>query len=221
MMKLEDFRLVVTAGPTREWLDPVRFITNASSGKTGWHIASLGLKRFREVVYISGPGDPRYAKVEGARCLRVDSTEDMSRAVNENTGDDTVLIMTAAPADYTPANVAENKIKKSPEGLLRLELRPTTDILKTLSEHTADARNCIKVGFAAETNDLEANAQGKLERKGLHFICANQVYRDSAGFGDNDNTWRVFGRDGSETVLGPAPKEDLAGMLLDLLAREI
>lgn len=209
-------RLVVASGPTREWIDPVRFLTNASSGKTGWEIARAGLKRFTAVVYIVGPCDTPYRRLEGALNIPVTTTEEMGHAVLEALSPESLLIMAAAPADFTPVHVESQKIKKQPgETLRHLELRPTMDILQTAGERAP--KRCFRVGFAAETHDLADNALAKLQRKQAHFICANEVYRDQAGFGEIPNTLRVFDALGGEKRIGPLEKDALASALLDYL----
>jgi phosphopantothenoylcysteine decarboxylase/phosphopantothenate--cysteine ligase len=211
-------RLVVASGPTREWIDPVRFITNASSGKTGWEIARNGLSRFAEVVYIAGPC--AYRMLEGATCIAVDTTSDMADAVLKSICENSLLIMAAAPADYTPVTPATQKIKKVPGETHRtLELRPTTDILKKAGENPPP--RCIRVGFAAETENLKENALEKLKRKNADFICGNEVYRERSGFGEVQNTLHLFDRTGHEIVLGPMPKDRLAQSLLDVLERRL
>ncbi|EHQ07954.1 phosphopantothenoylcysteine decarboxylase [Leptonema illini] len=213
-------RLVVAAGPTREWIDPVRFLTNASSGKTGWEIARNGLSRFAAVVYISGPCDAAYRTLDGATNVAVDTTADMAEAVLKALCKNSLLIMAAAPADYTPVAPAEQKIKKQPGETHRtIELRPTIDILKTAGENPPE--RCIRVGFAAETEHMKEHALEKLQRKNADFICGNEVYRDRSGFGEVQNTLHLFDRAGSETVLGPMAKDRLAESLLDELERRL
>ena len=220
-MNPADFRLVVTSGPTREWLDPVRFISNPSSGKTGWNIAHKGLSRFREVILITGPVHREYAELEGGQTILVETTADMGQAVHDALIDNTLLVMSAAPADYTPQSVQDSKIKKSPDGLLELKLKPTMDILGRLRPRVESLQNVYLTGFAAETDNMRDNAYGKLKRKNLNFICANQVFKNQAGFGNNPNTWLVINAEGREHALGPAPKEELAEALLNLLIEEI
>lgn len=213
-------RLIVASGPTREWIDPVRFLTNASSGKTGWEIARSGLNRFIEVIYIVGPCDTPYRRLEGALNIPVTTTEEMGQAVLEALAPESLLIMAAAPADFTPVHVESHKIKKQPgETLRHLELRPTMDILQAAGEHAP--KRCFRVGFAAETQDLAENALAKLKRKRAHFICANEVYRDRAGFGEIPNTLRVFDALGGERRLGPLEKDALAPALLDYLENRL
>lgn len=212
------YRLIVTSGPTREWIDPVRFISNPSSGRTGWAIARKGSKLFRDVVFISGPAHNRYTKVEGAKNIRVESTEEMAAAVTEAIREKTLLIMAAAPADFTPEKRDTTKIKRS-GGELVLRLKPTKDILRGLD--SLQVKDFIKVGFAAETDHIEENAFEKLKRKNLDFICANRVFQEREGFGENKNTLHVIGRDGTDKTIGPADKLLLAERLLQYLVKAI
>ena len=214
-MNLNDFKLIVTSGPTREWLDPVRFISNPSTGQTGWQIARNGLASFQEVVYICGPAHKDYTNVPGARNVSVITTEELARAVQQEVGPRTLLIMAAAPADFTPANPGEQKIKKTGDAGMTLQLKPTTDVLISVSD--LDYPNFFRVGFAAETTHVREHALEKMERKKLHFVCANRVFREEIGFGSHENTLFVLDRDGREEIIGPCSKERLAKDLLDYL----
>lgn len=220
-MNPAEFRLVVASGPTREWIDPVRFISNPSTGQTGWSLATSGVGRFREVVFISGPGLEEYRTVEGARNVLVDTTAEMTSAVRDNVGDSCLLIMSAAPADYTPATPETQKIKKKSGEPYTLILAPTTDILKSLIPIAAAWPAFYRVGFAAETKNMHEYALRKLEEKELDFICANQVYKSETGFGNNPNTLVVIDRAGETTKIGPATKDDLASRLLDHIVAKI
>lgn len=216
-----DFRLVVTSGPTREWLDPVRFITNASSGKTGWSIADAGRRlNFREVILISGQSLEKYRKVEGIQNISVETTADLLQAVRDSLVDRTLLIMAAAPVDYRPARFNPSKIKKSGTSLT-LELQPTTDILKDIAPLVQSLQSCYTIGFAAETDNVLNNARDKLRRKNLNFICANEVFGTSRGFGENQNSWSLLNREGECLVIGPDDKPRLAEKLLEHLMLEL
>ena len=218
-MNLKDFKLIVTSGPTREWIDPVRFISNPSTGQTGWELARHGIARFKEVVYICGPAHREYLQVPGARNISVITTEELAQAVQTEVESRCLLIMAAAPADFTPSNPGAQKIKKSASEGMTLELKPTTDVLISVSE--LDHPNFFRVGFAAETTDLQEHALEKMQRKKLHFVCANRVYREEVGFGSHDNTLFVIDRDGREETVGPCSKDLLAQNLLDYLILRI
>jgi phosphopantothenoylcysteine synthetase/decarboxylase len=220
-MNPEEFRLVVASGPTREWLDPVRFISNPSTGRTGWSLATSAVGRFREVVFISGPGAEEFRTVEGACNVLVETTAEMTSAVRDHVGDQCVLIMSAAPADYTPTEAADQKIKKKSGEPYTLTLAPTTDILKSLIPLAAGWPGFYRVGFAAETRNVEEYALRKLAEKELDFICANQVYKSETGFGDHPNTLLVIDKVGETVKIGPATKDDLAVRLLDHIVAKI
>lgn len=209
-------RIVVSAGPTWEDIDPVRFIGNRSSGKTGFAIAAAAARRGAETVLVAGP--VTLATPDGVERRDVRSAAQMHAAVLGALPAD-VYIGAAAVADFTAATVAKDKIKKQPgdDGLV-LRLARTADILADVSSHARRPR--IVVGFAAETSDLEANARDKLARKRVDMIAANQVGVAGSGFEADDNTLHVFSADGVQ-VLGPGPKTGLADALLDLVAARL
>ncbi|MBX7058652.1 MAG: phosphopantothenoylcysteine decarboxylase [Leptospirales bacterium] len=211
----QTMRLVVVSGPTREWIDPVRYISNASSGRTGWELARAGLSRFASVLLISGPGEEQFRALHGAETRRVETTADMAEATAAAIGDDCLLIMAAAPADFRPSNPASSKIKKTQTDMLRLDLAPTTDILRSLIPRASGLQNLIRVGFAAETDNLLEYAAAKMKAKDLDFICANEVFRDQQGFGDRVNTIFLIDRAGNSKTIGPLKKSELAPALLD------
>lgn len=207
-------RVVVSAGPTFEDIDPVRFIGNRSSGKMGFAVAAAAVRRGADVLLIAGP----VALPTPANCNRIDvrSAADMHAAVFAALPCD-VYIGAAAVADYTPAEVAPCKIKKG-DGDMTLILRRTRDILAELG---GDARRPrVLVGFAAETRDVEGYARGKLVRKNLDLIAANRVGLAGTGFESDDSTLQVFSADASHP-LGPAPKVELAEALLDLIGARL
>ena len=210
-------RLLVSAGPTYEDIDPVRFIGNRSSGKMGFAIASAAAERGAEVTLVAGPVHlPTPAKV---RRIDVRSAAQMFDAVTSALPCD-VYIGAAAVADFTPRAFAGNKLKKTPgQDTLTLELVKTRDVLAEVAMHAQRPR--LVVGFAAETNDVAAYARDKLERKRLDLICANRVGVGATGFESDDNALLVLGHDGFERALGPASKTELAMALLDLIAERL
>ena len=210
-------RVVVSAGPTWEDIDPVRFIGNRSSGKTGFAIAAAAARRGADTVLVAGPVS--LASPHGVDRRDVRSAAQMHAAVLGALPAD-VYIGAAAVADFTPATVAGDKIKKQPgsDGLV-LALVRTADILAEVASHAPRPR--IVVGFAAETSDLEANARDKLRRKRVDMIAANRVGVAGSGFEADDNTLHVFSADGRVQVLGPGPKTGLAEALLDLVAARL
>lgn len=213
-VRWQGLRVLVSAGPTFEDIDPVRFIGNRSSGKMGFAVAAAAARRGASVVLVAGPvALPTPADVER---IDVRSAADMHAAVFAALPCD-VYIGAAAVADYTPAQVAPCKIKKS-DGDMSLALVRTRDILADMAHDRRRPR--VVVGFAAETHDVEAYARGKLARKKLDLIAANRVGLAGTGFESDDNTLEVYAADSAHT-LGPAPKVDLADALLDLVGARL
>jgi len=207
-------RVVVSAGPTYEDLDPVRFLGNRSSGKMGFAVAQAAVGRGAQVVLVAGPVS--LATPSGLTRIDVRSAAQMHAAVFAQLPAD-VYIGAAAVADFTPVDVAPDKIKKRPGGDgLTLQLVRTRDILADLA---ADARRPrLVVGFAAETSDVEGYARDKLSRKGLDLIAANRVGAAGSGFEADDNALCVYRPGGGPGVeLGPASKSVVAEALVDLI----
>ncbi len=216
-MSLRGRRVVISAGPTFEDLDPVRFIGNRSSGKMGFAVAEAAARAGADVVLVAGPVSlPTPA---GVRRIDVRSAAEMHAAVMGALPAD-VYIGAAAVADFTPRSVATGKIKKQ-AGMdtLVLELVRTPDILAEVASHAM--RPLLVVGFAAETDHVEQYARGKLEKKRLDLIAANRVGLAGSGFESDDNALVVYGRDGFERALGPAPKRELADNLLELISARL
>jgi phosphopantothenoylcysteine decarboxylase/phosphopantothenate--cysteine ligase len=178
-------KIIVTAGGTREWIDPVRFISNASSGKMGYSIAFELVKQNHPVVYIHGSVSEKYSFINGAKNISIESTVDLKEAILSEFEHHTLLIMAAAPADFKPKNPSHVKIKKKEQSSLILELEPNPDILQTVNGYIQDKglQGCELIGFAAETHNLEKNAEEKLRKKNLKFIIANPIGVNS-GFGE-------------------------------------
>jgi phosphopantothenoylcysteine decarboxylase/phosphopantothenate--cysteine ligase len=206
-------KVMVTAGPTREALDPVRYLTNRSSGKMGYAVARAALEAGAEVVLVSGPVD--LPPPPGARVIRVETAAQMRAAVQGELAGTDVFIAAAAVADYRPAQVAASKIKKQADEM-QLGLLRNPDILAEVA--AAEPRPFV-VGFAAETNDVEANARKKLEGKRLDMIAANRVGAD-CGFDREDNALRVLWPGGGED-LGSGAKAGLARRLVELIAERM
>jgi phosphopantothenoylcysteine decarboxylase/phosphopantothenate--cysteine ligase len=204
---------LVTAGPTCEDLDPVRFLTNRSSGKMGYALAEAALRRGAEVVLISGPValDPP----QGLEFVPVRSSAEMRRAVVERLPAATVVLMAAAVADYRPSAVLSEKIKRGTSPLA-LELEPTPDILAEVGRSKGDR---IVVGFAAETSAVAENARAKLLRKGADLVVANDVTEPGAGFDIDTNIVTLISRDGRETPLPRMSKCEVANRVLDEVVR--
>ncbi|HMR65232.1 MAG TPA: bifunctional phosphopantothenoylcysteine decarboxylase/phosphopantothenate--cysteine ligase CoaBC [Anaerolineae bacterium] len=211
-------RVVVTAGGTREAIDPVRFVSNYSSGKMGYAIALAARDRGAAVTLISSAALPAPL---GLEVVPVDSARAMLAAVLDATDQADALIMSAAVADFRPVNVAEQKIKKKgeTEGMV-LELTRNPDILAEVALRKRDTGfPRVTVGFAAETQDVLANAQTKLERKRLDFIVANDVTAADAGFAVETNRVTILATDGSQTALPLLTKREVAEEILDRMAK--
>ncbi len=213
---LAGLRIVVSAGPTYEDIDPVRFIGNRSSGKMGFAIAAAAACRGADVVLVAGP--VALPTPDGVHRVDVRSAAQMHDAVFAQLPAD-AYISAAAVADFTPRQVAPGKIKKGDGGDgLTLELVRTRDILAEVAIDPRRPR--LLVGFAAETDDVQAHARAKLAKKKLDLIAANRVGVEGSGFESDDNALAVYW-DGGERALGPAPKTELAERLLDLVAERL
>ncbi|MBT2683086.1 bifunctional phosphopantothenoylcysteine decarboxylase/phosphopantothenate--cysteine ligase CoaBC [Bacillus sp. ISL-37] len=200
--------LLITAGPTREKIDPVRFLTNHSTGKMGYAIAGEAVKMGARVILVSGPVN--LEPPSGAELIKVESAEDMYQAALAHFDEADVMIGTAAVADYRPKYVYEEKMKKK-EGDQALELERTKDILFELGQRKKDQ---VIVGFAAETNNVENHAKGKLARKNADMIVANNVKQEGAGFGADTNIVTIYKKDGANIELPLMPKADVARNIL-------
>jgi phosphopantothenoylcysteine decarboxylase / phosphopantothenate---cysteine ligase len=203
-------RILVSAGPTQEPIDPVRFISNRSSGKMGYAIAEAAQTRGAQVVLVTGP--TALPVPRGVEVVSVVTAEEMLKALSTRLAWSTTVIMAAAVADFRPAHPASQKIKKQGGTGQTLDLERTTDILASLS---AQRTTQFMVGFAAETGNLIDHAKGKLTAKGLDLIVANDVTIDGAGFGSEQNTATLIDRQGALTELPLMPKRALADAILN------
>ncbi|MEL7609871.1 MAG: bifunctional phosphopantothenoylcysteine decarboxylase/phosphopantothenate--cysteine ligase CoaBC [Bacillota bacterium] len=210
----EGVRALVSAGPTQEKIDPVRYLTNRSSGKMGYAIAEALTERGASVTLVSGPTG--LAAPSGVDRVDVRSSQEMFRAIDGLFEECDLLIMAAAPADYTIAQPKDHKIKKSGSATLSLELSPTRDILGAMGEKKEKR---MLVGFAAETEELAKNAREKLARKNLDMIFANDVSGTDTGFGVSTNSLTLYLPDGSELNSGLMQKREVADWMLDQIAK--
>jgi len=201
--------VLVTAGPTCEDIDPVRYLTNRSSGKMGYALADAAIRRGARTILVSGPVD--LPAPEGADWIPVRSAEEMRRAVREHASEATMVIMAAAVADYRPVAVQERKMKRA-DSRLMLELEPAPDILAELGRAQGHP---LLIGFAAETDHLAENVRAKLVSKGADMIVANDVTQEGAGFDTDTNIVTLFLRDGREIPLPKSSKFDVANRILD------
>jgi len=210
---LKDKKILVTAGPTREPIDPVRFVSNPSSGKMGFAVARAAEYRGGKVTLITGPTnllDPNNVAV-----IRVNTAKEMALAVFENIKHSDIIIKTAAVSDYRPKDHAEQKLKKKKDELV-LSLERTQDILKEIGRNKKEQ---ILVGFAAETERLEQHAEQKLAKKNLDIIVGNIVGHPDSGFGADTNKVTLFYKDGTKENLPEMPKDNVANLLMDRILK--
>ncbi len=213
---LSGLRILVSAGPTFEDLDPVRFLGNRSSGKMGFALAAAAARRGAEVVLVAGPVS--LSTPDGVTRIDVRSAAQLRVAVLAALPAD-IYIGAAAVADFTPRNVATDKLKKTPgSDTLVLELVRTPDVLMEVATHPQRPR--LVVGFAAETSEVERYARGKLAAKRIDLIAANRVGVAGAGFESDDNALAIYWP-GGERALGRKPKTQLADALLDLIVERL
>ena len=206
---LEGKKVLVTAGPTQEALDPVRYLTNHSTGKMGYAIARMAMLRGADVTLVSGPTNiapPPFVKV-----INIKSAQDMFEAVSANAPDMDFIFKAAAVADYTPATYADNKMKKK-DGDLSIPLKRTQDILKHLGEHRIPGQ--VICGFSMETENMLENSRAKLAKKNVDMICANNLKQSGAGFGVDTNIITLITKD-DITELPLLSKEEAANAILN------
>ncbi len=203
-------RFLITAGPTREPIDPVRYLSNRSSGKMGYAIADAAIDAGHEVILISGPVNLDPAR--GAELILASTSDEMFDAVHERLRDCDVLVMCAAVADYKPKRASKTKIKKR-DANLPLELIPTRDILASLPKQD---RQFLVVGFAAETENVEANAQQKLQEKNCDIVVANDVSRADSGMESDENEVAILFHGGEKKKISRASKQIVARELIKI-----
>ncbi len=203
-------KILITAGPTREALDPMRFISNRSSGKMGYALAEAAVAAGHETVLVSGPCS--LTPPEGlAKVIQVISSADMAEAVKAEFPSCNAAVMCAAVADYRPKNYSSSKIKKN-DGEMVIELERTEDILASLGSMKKPGQ--LLIGFAAETDDMEENALGKLQRKNLDWIAANRLDLPGQGAESNTNTVVLYSVNGDRIVIPLASKKQVAEAIL-------
>lgn len=206
-------KIIITSGPTREFFDPIRFLSNPSTGKMGYSIAKAGINQGYNVAYICGPVYAPYNKVKHANNINVVSTQDMLAAVISQLRDNCVLVMAAAPADYRPAVRSKWKLKKTESP--SLELIPNPDILKTVGNYAKEHNiNVFLVGFAAETHNVDTYAKTKLKEKNLDLIILNDLSRSDSGFGVDTNFLTIYEKDGNIEAWPVYGKERLGYMII-------
>lgn len=205
-------KIVVSAGGTQEPIDPVRFISNRSSGKMGYAIAEAARDRGAAVTIVAAPG--ALADPVGVQVVHVETAMEMQNAVSAASEDSDALIMAAAVADWRPRDAADQKLKTGKAVSSELQLVKTSDIVAGVSRE-----GLVKVGFAAETEDLESNAQGKLAKKGMDLIVANDISAEGSGFGSDTNEVVLIDADGGRETPGLLPKYEVGHRILDKVKR--
>jgi len=212
----DSLKILITAGPTHEAIDPVRYISNRSSGKMGYAITEAALVRGHEVILISGP--VTLDAPDGAQMVNVTSADEMYAAVNELlSANIDAAIFCAAVADYRPVNPADQKIKKNEADQLTLVLEKTKDILGNARGEMG--YEGLLVGFAAETHDLEKHALSKLASKKCDLVAANDVSNPETGFDSPDNELQLFFSDGHKEILERQPKSVLGEKLIEIIEK--
>jgi phosphopantothenoylcysteine decarboxylase/phosphopantothenate--cysteine ligase len=212
-------KVVVTAGGTQEPIDPVRVISNRSSGKQGYALAQAALDQGAKVVLISGP--TCLTPPLGAEMIEIQTAVELAEATLRETEKADLLIMAAAVADYRPTRISIQKVKKTKAGLSAIELETTPDILQKVAERKKKSGSGpqLTVGFAAETENLLENARIKLEEKGLDLIAANDVSKVDAGIGADQNQITLIWKDGNSREVPLMDKSDLSAILIEECAR--
>jgi phosphopantothenoylcysteine decarboxylase / phosphopantothenate---cysteine ligase len=213
---LEGRSVLVTAGPTREPIDPVRYISNRSSGKMGYAIAEAARRRGAIVTLVSGPTS--LIAPAGVKLTRINTASEMHDAVMRSLSSQQIVIKAAAVADYAPVSPSEQKIKKDANDRLTLAFKRNPDILADVA--SASPRPFV-VAFAAETENVEENAREKLLRKNADLVVANNVADASIGFDSDQNEVIVISRDGSTTTIKKAPKLVVANRILDIVVQRL
>lgn len=207
---LKGEKIMITAGPTRESIDPVRYLTNRSTGKMGYAIAKMAASRGADVTLVTGPTNievPSNIK----KLVKVESAQEMYNAIIDNFDDNNVIIKSAAVADYKPKTYCNKKIKKSDDDLV-IELDRNKDIAYEIGKIKKDK---ILVGFAAETNDLIENAKNKVKKKNFDFIVANDLTENGAGFGTDTNIVKIIDKNGDISKYPQMKKDEVADIILD------
>lgn len=207
---LKGKKVLITAGPTKEDLDPFRYITNNSSGKMGYNLARRAKQFGAEVILISG--ETNLKPINGVLLKKVRNSEDMYKEVIKHKDSD-IIIMSAAISDYRPKEFSKNKIKKKEDDMV-LKLERTTDILKSLGENKG---NTILVGFAAETDNIVEYAKEKIKNKNLDFIIANDISKENAGFASDNNEVLIISKDGRIKEIENMAKYDVAKYILEYI----
>lgn len=218
-----DFHFIISSGPTREFIDPVRFISNPSTGKMGYYLAMEALKYSPSVSYIHGPIDPRFIPLL-SKNTDIVSTDSLLKAIlkelEQYKEKKIILIMAAAPVDYRVKEISVQKIKKGSQSE-RIEFIPNPDILKTIRDQFKPTAPLYKMGFAAESEKLLEHGTEKLAKKDLDAIAINDISRNEIGFESDDNQVTLLTRDGQNFRLPLLHKSEMAAKLLELFLKTL
>ncbi|MFV0530741.1 MAG: bifunctional phosphopantothenoylcysteine decarboxylase/phosphopantothenate--cysteine ligase CoaBC [Flavobacteriales bacterium] len=214
-LPLKNKKILISAGPTYEKIDPIRFLGNHSTGKMGYALAEQAAKLGAEVILVSGPSNEVLSVTHNIQKIKVTSAEEMLTTIEQLYTEQDIVIMAAAVADYRPKKVAQQKIKKQ-EAAFSIELERTTDILKVLGEKK---QHQLLVGFALETHDEEQNALSKLRRKNLDFIVLNSLQDQGAGFKKNTNKITIFDRSEKKITFDLKSKQEVALDILNTIVK--
>ncbi|HQQ50160.1 MAG TPA: phosphopantothenoylcysteine decarboxylase [Spirochaetota bacterium] len=218
-MRLENKKIIVSGGPTREWIDPVRYISNASSGKMGVAIADAAYNRCINTVFIHGPVEHSIIANKPYQCIGVETTVDMLEAIQQELSPNTILIMAAAPADYAPVHKSPVKIKKNND-TLTITLKRNPDILKSIANMRKENKQLSDVtliGFAAETTNIMQYGKTKLVEKELAMICINDVSGTDSGFGSDYNEVTIMLANEETIHLHKMTKKEVAENILQII----
>ena len=214
MSKKNKSKYIITSGPTREFIDPIRFLSNPSTGKMGFYIAKAAINQGYKTTYICGPASQAFSKVPKAKNISIISTQEMLTAVLEELEENSVLVMAAAPADYCPEKRYGKKIKKEENSFIKL--LPNPDILKETNQYAKEKNMKLTlIGFAAETHNVEEYALKKLKEKNLDIIFVNDLSQKNSGFGSDMNSLTVFKKDNIHKKWGADLKERLAYKIIE------
>ena len=219
-IKFSEFTCIVSSGPTREWLDPVRYISNASTGLMGYNIAKEALSKFKKTIYVCGPVCKEYQYLDGAENITVEKTEEMFEEIKKNLCSNCVLIKAAAPLDFKFKKFIPTKIKKNQLDKINYDFENSIDILLEIKKIAPLYKNFLRVGFAAQTENIENEAKEKLLKKELDLICANKVFKQDSGFGENESSMILLNKNGDKKEIGKSTKNKLAKELWEYIENQ-
>ncbi|MBN2436205.1 MAG: phosphopantothenoylcysteine decarboxylase [Spirochaetes bacterium] len=222
MASTNDFSYLVSAGPTREWIDPFRFISNPSSGKMGIAIADEVYKHSNRIKLLHGVIDNSLLKDKAYECKSCETTNDLLRAMEKELSSDMIIFMAAAPSDFRPVSYSDQKIKKNSDRI-NITFEKNPDILMHIAQLklSGNYKNMITVGFAAETQNTENYALSKLKQKSLDFICLNDISKKGVGFAGETNEVTIYCKSGEKILIPMDTKVNVAKQIFHNVTRRI